>query len=91
MVASPLHMLTSTQTPFEWTPQAKAAFKRLKSCFTSAPVLMLTDPSCQFVVEVLASDVGVETALSQRMNQIVSFTHVLSCPGNYLLQSETTT
>ena len=37
----------------------------LKSLFTSAPILQIPDPECQFVVEVGASDMGVGAVLSQ--------------------------
>lgn len=36
------------------------------SLFTSAPILVHLDPSCQFVVEVDASDIGIGTILSQQ-------------------------
>lgn len=44
-VVAPLTQLTSTATPFSWTPEADAAFTDLKKCFTSAPVLTHPDPS----------------------------------------------
>ena len=65
-VASPLTRLTSTKVPFNWTTDAEQAFNDLKSCFTSAPVLIHPDPALQFVVEVDASDIGVGAVLSQR-------------------------
>lgn len=42
------------------------AFNCLKAMFTSAPILSHPDPNRQFVVEVDASDVGVEAVLSQQ-------------------------
>ncbi|KAM9401190.1 uncharacterized protein ACWYII_030833 [Salvelinus alpinus] len=53
-LAAPLTTLTST--PFHWTPEAEAAFLELKRRFTSAPVLTLSGPELQFIVEVDASD-----------------------------------
>ncbi len=64
--AAPLTALTSTCVPFRWTEQAQKAFTKLKSCFTSAPVLSVPDPELQFIVEVDASEVGVGAVLSQR-------------------------
>lgn len=36
--------------PFQWTPEAAAAFSRLKTLFTCAPVLKHPDPALQFIV-----------------------------------------
>lgn len=42
-----------------------AGFAKLKTVFSTAPVLVQPDPSKQFVVEVEASDVGVGAVLHQ--------------------------
>ena len=68
-VAVPLTALTSTLRPFSWTPEAERAFSALKSLFTSAPVLILPQPSHQFIVDVDASDVGIGAVLSQRSEE----------------------
>ncbi|KAF7689976.1 hypothetical protein C0J45_23673, partial [Silurus meridionalis] len=52
--------------PLTGTQRLERAFTKLKSLFTSAPVLALPDPTRQFVVEVDASDLGVGAILSQR-------------------------
>lgn len=44
----------------------ESAFSELKLHFTSAPLFTVLDPDNLFVVEVDASDVGVEAVLSQR-------------------------
>lgn len=44
-VATPITSLTPTLQPFCWTSKAKAAFARLKSLFTSAPILAYPDPN----------------------------------------------
>ena len=59
-IASPLHNLTSSNMKFQWSLPAERVFQRLKETFTTAPVLTLPDPSLQFMVEVDASDVGVD-------------------------------
>uniref|UniRef100_A0AAQ4PZ65 Reverse transcriptase/retrotransposon-derived protein RNase H-like domain-containing protein n=1 Tax=Gasterosteus aculeatus aculeatus TaxID=481459 RepID=A0AAQ4PZ65_GASAC len=65
-VPAPLTSLTSTKITFKWTPESDRAFSKLKSLFTSAPILKHPYPSLQFVVEVDASDTGVGAVLSQR-------------------------
>ncbi|KAI3366059.1 hypothetical protein L3Q82_009714, partial [Scortum barcoo] len=64
--AAPLTALTSPSHPFTWSKEAERAFNRLKTLFTTAPVLVQPDPALQFVVEVDASDVGVGALLSQK-------------------------
>ncbi|KAK7926171.1 hypothetical protein WMY93_008481 [Mugilogobius chulae] len=66
MIAAPLHALTSAKSKFQWNPQAQQAFQRLKTCFTTAPILAMPDTTRQFIVEVDASEVGVGGVLSQR-------------------------
>ena len=65
-VMAPLTALTSTLRPFSWTPEAEDAFSALKSLFTPTPVLILPQPTRQFIVEVDALDVGIGAVLSQR-------------------------
>lgn len=66
-IAALLHSLTSLSVKFQWTPQTEQSFLRLKNLFNTAPILTLTDPRLQFVVEVDASKVGVGAVLSQRL------------------------
>ena len=63
--SAPLHALTSPPVRFNWSPEAEEAFQNLKRRFTSAPILTLPDPQCQFVVEVDASNDGIGAVLSQ--------------------------
>ena len=65
-VAAPLHALTSSKVPFQWTPQAEKIFQRLKERFTLALVLSVPDSQQQFVFEVDASNEGIGEVLSQR-------------------------
>jgi len=64
-IDAPLHALTSPQVRFNWVPEVKEAFQTLKRRFTSAPILNLPDPQCQFVVEVDASNEAIGAVLSQ--------------------------
>uniref|UniRef100_A0A3Q3FKI6 Gypsy retrotransposon integrase-like protein 1 n=1 Tax=Kryptolebias marmoratus TaxID=37003 RepID=A0A3Q3FKI6_KRYMA len=68
-VATPLTQLTSTKQPFVWSTEAQSAFDELKSCFVSAPILRHPNPELQFILEVDASDSGVEAILSQRSSE----------------------
>lgn len=60
------------------------AFERLKTAFTSAPVLQHPDPEKQFTVEVDESDQGVGAILSERteaklkLHPVAFFSHKLS-------------
>ncbi|KAI3356060.1 hypothetical protein L3Q82_017323 [Scortum barcoo] len=65
---APVTALTSPSRPFVWSEEAEKAFNRLRTLFTTAPVLVQPDPAQQFVVEVDASksDIGVGAVLSQR-------------------------
>lgn len=63
-MAAPLTQLTSTTSPFIWTPEAEKASTRLKELLTSAPVLSHQDPTRQFIMKVNASATGVGAVLS---------------------------
>uniref|UniRef100_A0A3P9LGA0 Gypsy retrotransposon integrase-like protein 1 n=1 Tax=Oryzias latipes TaxID=8090 RepID=A0A3P9LGA0_ORYLA len=65
-IAAPLTQLTSINKTYSWNPAADSAFKKLKSLFVSAPILVQPDVTKQFIVEVDASDSGVGAVLSQR-------------------------
>ncbi|KAK3561116.1 hypothetical protein QTP86_028309, partial [Hemibagrus guttatus] len=66
-VAAPLtSLLRGKPKKLNWTDQARAAFQRLKDCFTTAPILCHPDPDRPFVVEVDASSSGLGAVLSQQ-------------------------
>uniref|UniRef100_A0A3B1KK37 Gypsy retrotransposon integrase-like protein 1 n=1 Tax=Astyanax mexicanus TaxID=7994 RepID=A0A3B1KK37_ASTMX len=67
LVAAPLTtMLRGGHKKLVWNLAAEQAFDKLKTLFTSAPMLKHPDPSLPFIVEVDASDSGVGAVLSQR-------------------------
>lgn len=83
-IAAPLHALTSVKIKFSWNEQAEKAFSRLKTLFSTAPVLRSPDPQRQFIVEVDASSTGVGAILSQRasdnrLHPCAYFSRSLSC------------
>ncbi|KAK3508639.1 hypothetical protein QTP70_001332 [Hemibagrus guttatus] len=66
-VAAPLTtLLRGKPKKLSWTDQVRAAFQRLKDCFTTAPILCHPDSDRPFVVEVVASSSGLRAVLSQR-------------------------
>lgn len=70
MIASPLtSLLKGKPSKLKWTNKATSAFTKLKSSFTSAPILKHPDPNLPFVVEVDALDCGIGAVLSQRHGQ----------------------
>lgn len=82
-VAAPISELTKKNGgPFCWNSLAEKAFSNLKQRFSSAPILVLPDPTQPFVVEVDASDLGVGAVLSQRcsgkLHPCAFFSHRLS-------------
>ncbi|KAI2647109.1 Transposon Tf2-9 polyprotein [Labeo rohita] len=52
-----------------WNPAAHEAFRRLKTTFSTAPVLQHPDPERPFTVEVDASTIGVGAVLSQAVGE----------------------
>lgn len=67
-IAGPLNKLTSNKKggpPFKWTPEAGAAFHKLKECLVSAPVLSCPDYDKSFEVHTDASNYGVGAMLTQ--------------------------
>lgn len=65
-IASPLtSLLKKGPKTLQWNADAAAAIERLKTAFTSAPILVHPNPEIPFVVEVDASITGVGAVLSQ--------------------------
>jgi hypothetical protein len=65
-IVAPLTNLTRKGIKFDWTPECQEAFERLKSDFTSAPILRHFDPDREILVETDASDYVSAGILSQR-------------------------
>lgn len=65
-VVAPLTALTSIKKAFLWSPEVDSTFQTLKKWFISAPILQKPNLKHQYVVEVHASDIGVEAVLFQR-------------------------
>uniref|UniRef100_A0A8C5LR95 Gypsy retrotransposon integrase-like protein 1 n=1 Tax=Leptobrachium leishanense TaxID=445787 RepID=A0A8C5LR95_9ANUR len=64
--AQPLTQLTRKNTPFLWTEGTQKAFDNLRTRFTTAPILLLPDPSKPYSLEVDASGIATGAVLSQR-------------------------
>ncbi|CAG5036780.1 unnamed protein product [Parnassius apollo] len=70
-IAGPLNKLTSSKKggpPFVWSAEADAAFKKLKECLVSAPVLSCPDYDKPFEVHTDASNYGVGAMLTQTID-----------------------
>jgi len=66
-IASPLYKLTEKENRFCWFSECNHAFKTLKKCLTTAPLLMTprTGPNESFVISTDASNKGIGTILLQ--------------------------
>ncbi|GBG59340.1 hypothetical protein CBR_g38369 [Chara braunii] len=65
-VASPLTDLTRLVTPWDWSDECEAAFKRLKHALMNHEVLMVPDPQKPFIVTTDASQYGIGAVLAQQ-------------------------
>ncbi|KAL5548007.1 hypothetical protein UlMin_003238 [Ulmus minor] len=82
-IASPLTKMLQKNS-FEWSLVAEEAFQRLKVSMTQAPVLAFPDFSKSFIVECVASGLGVGAVLIQERS-IAYYSHALQ--GKHLLLS----
>ena len=64
-IAAPLIALLHKDIPFIWNEQYQEAFEKLKEKLTTAPVLLLPDPTKPFVVTTDASEFAIGACLSQ--------------------------
>ncbi|GBG62416.1 hypothetical protein CBR_g30370 [Chara braunii] len=65
-VASPLTDLTRLDTPWDWSDECEAAFKRLRHALMNHEVLMVPDPQKPFIVTTDASQYGIGAVLAQQ-------------------------
>ncbi|GBG74372.1 hypothetical protein CBR_g18783 [Chara braunii] len=65
-IASPLTDLTRLDTPWEWTEECEASFKKLKYALTHYEVLKLPDLDKPFVVTTDANQYGIGAVLAQQ-------------------------
>ena len=80
----PLTKLTRKDTHFIWTPECEKSFRELKHRLTTAPVLVLPEPSEPFEVYCDASLKGLGCMLMQHQN-VVAYTscHLRPYEVNY--------
>ena len=64
-IALPITRLLKQDVQFHWDDAAQQAFDKLKSSFTSAPLLAHADPHQPFLLETDASDYAISGVLSQ--------------------------
>ncbi|GJP72832.1 hypothetical protein CLOP_g3586, partial [Closterium sp. NIES-67] len=64
-IATPLTNLLMKTTPYKWEQKHQEAVEELKQALKSAPVLILRDPECDYVIEANASDQAVGAVLMQ--------------------------
>jgi hypothetical protein len=65
-IAKPLSDSTKgSPKDWKWTEDMTKAFKKLKHCFTTAPILVHFDPQQECIVETDASDFALGATLSQ--------------------------
>lgn len=66
-IAAPLTCLLKRNSKFSWSSEHTAAFSRLKTALTSAPILSHFDPSALTELHTDASGVGIGAVLAQRL------------------------
>ncbi len=62
--------LVQKNTSFKWTEKADQGFKKLKTMFISAPILVLFDHTCMTVMKTDFSDWCIDETLLQLMNNV---------------------
>lgn len=67
-IADPLHRLLNKGERFTWNEDCDNAFKKLKRCLVTAPVLAYPNPKLPFLIDVDASGTGIGGVLSQVQN-----------------------
>ena len=86
-VAHPLNQCATP--PFQWTPGAEEAFRKLKTTLMESPVLAYPEPHSLFVFDTDASGTGIGAVLSQQLppgNQekgVAYYSRILSTPERH--------
>ncbi|GBG84036.1 hypothetical protein CBR_g37913 [Chara braunii] len=65
-IASPLTDLTRLDTPWDWSDECEATFKRLKHALMNHEVLMVPAPQKPFIMTTDASQYGIGAVLAQQ-------------------------
>jgi Reverse transcriptase (RNA-dependent DNA polymerase)/RNase H-like domain found in reverse transcriptase/Retroviral aspartyl protease len=65
MIATPLTLLLHKNKPFEWAAEQQQAFDKLKKAVSTAPILIIPDPTLPYTVVTDASGYAIGAALCQ--------------------------
>ena len=65
-IAAPLHMLVRKEQKWKWKKEQEKAFERLKTVFTTEPILAIPDIDREMRVEADASDYAMGGVLSTK-------------------------
>ena len=65
-IAAPLHVLVRNEQKWKWEKEQKKAFRKLKTVFTTEPILAIPDINREMRVEVDASDYVTGEVLSTK-------------------------
>ena len=68
LIATPLYNLTKKNKKFIWNKTEEEAFCKLKEVIAKKPVLILPDPTREFVVETDASSLSTGAVLNQKVD-----------------------
>jgi len=68
----------NSQAPVNWTPDRRAAFKKLKDELANATPLAFPNPPAQFIVQTDASGSAIGVVLQQRHDQAWQSLHFFS-------------
>ena len=65
-IAAPLHVLVRKEQKWKWEKEQEEAFRKLKTVFTTEPVLAIPDINREMRVEADASDYTIGGVLSTK-------------------------
>jgi hypothetical protein len=86
-IVRPLTALTKKDTPFEWTQDCTNAIRKLKDIVKGDPVLMQSDHTKEFILEVDTSQYALGAVLSQKndkgRNQPVGYFSKILIPAKW--------